>query len=612
MFLPIVVTMIDRSCLLVGVALLMAPMGRGAGEQPSASVPARWNVSDAGAIGDGETDQTATFQRLLDEAGRGGGGVVEVPAGRYVIRGSLSVPADVTLQGIYRVPPTARPGNVTNLPGTVLLAYAGRGSTNGPPFISLAGNCAAISGLIITYPEWKQSDVPPVPYPPCVMSQGTENVGVLDCLLLNPYEAIRLVSAHRHLVRNVTGYPAMRGLYVDMCGDIGRVENVHFWPFGVSYKPDDPYCKWVNTEGVALEFARTDWEYVLNTFCFGYGIGYRFSESKNGSANGNFLGIGADSCQRAVVVEQAQKPGLLISNGEFVGRWSSTDAVCFEIGPAAEGKVSLSNCSFWGPIDRCVWMRSATGQFTASGCNFLNWDIRGVGTPAIQLDAGRTIVQGCTFVKEGLHALVGAGVTSAILMANQGNHGFRVENLAGRRAQIALNEADAIEWSREALLIYRVRVGASGDGRYLSGWHGQEGGERTSRWSMPVSRLALPVVPGEPYTITLEAQVPSVAISADAGLYSGGKRIAPLKAGEPITAEIPPSPDKELALELRTNGWVPEKLNAASRDPRTLGVRVFVITMRAANAGARLFDANSGEWAGAIGSGPKPSANDKP
>jgi hypothetical protein len=95
---------------------------------------------------------------------------------------------------------------------------------------------------------------------------------------------------------------------------------------------------------------------VLNTFCFGYGVGYKFSKSQHGAANGNFLGLGAD------------------------------------------GKVSLVNCSFWGPIDRCVWMRSAVGQFTASACHFVHWDNRGVGSPAIQLDAGKAIV-GCRVVR---------------------------------------------------------------------------------------------------------------------------------------------------------------------------------------------------------------------
>src|SRR5438046_2966864 len=68
-----------------------------------------WNVVEAGAVGDGRADCTEVFQKLLAEAGKAGGGVVEVPAGRFRINGNLSVPANVTLQGIYRVPPTSGP-----------------------------------------------------------------------------------------------------------------------------------------------------------------------------------------------------------------------------------------------------------------------------------------------------------------------------------------------------------------------------------------------------------------------------------------------------------------------------------------------------------------------
>ena len=153
------------------------------------------------------------------------------------------------------------------------------------------------------------TDVPPVPYPPCVASEDSENVGILDCCLLNPYEGIKLVRAHRHLVRNVTGYPSKRGIFVDECYDIGHIENIHFWPFGVAYNPEDPYCKWVNTEGVAFELARTDWHDVSNTFCFGYGVGYKFSASKAGATNGNFLGLGADSCYVWITCRRSKVKG---------------------------------------------------------------------------------------------------------------------------------------------------------------------------------------------------------------------------------------------------------------------------------------------------------------
>lgn len=557
---------------------------------------AAWDVLAAGAKPDGATDNTAIFQRLLDEAGKAGGGVVNVPAGAYRFAGTLSIPANVTLQGTYRVPPTLRPGPLT---GSVLQAMAGRGSAEGAPFINLAGANASISGFIVTYPEWKQTDVPPVPYPPCIASHGTENVGVSECLLLNPYEGIRFTLAHRMMVRNVTGYPIKRGIYVDECYDVGHIENVHFWPFGVQYKHDDPYCKWINTQGLAFELARTDWHYVSNTFCFGYGIGYKFSATKAGSANGNFTGLGADSCQRAVLVEQAQAPGLLITNGEFVGRWGSEDSVCLEIGPDAVGKVSLVNCSFWGPIDRCVWMRSPAGQFTASACNFVNWDNRGVGSAAIQLDAGKTIIQGCTFGEDHLQVLVGEQVKSAILTANQATGGFRIDNHAGKRTQAALNEEDPIEWTDEARAHYRITMGEAGSGRYLLGWHGAE---VNARWSMPSSTLLLPVRPGKSHAVTLKLNVPGHAISADAGLYLDGEQIAPLTTDGALTAALPPSGNQQLRIELRCQGWVPAKVDPNSQDPRTLGVQVTSVEVRADDAGARVFDANKGTWSSESGS----------
>jgi len=488
--------------------------------------------------------------------------------------------------------------------GTTLLAYAGRGSQDGPPFIRLAGRNSSIAGLVVIYPEWKQTDVPPVPYPPCVQSQDTENVGIQECCFLNPYEAIRLVRSARHLVRNVTGYPSKRGIYVDECYDIGHIENVHLWPFGVNYQPEDPYCKWVNTQGVAFELARTDWHYVFNTFCFGYGVGYKFSASKAGGTNGNFLGLGADSCRRAVLVEQAQPYGLLITNGEFVGRWGSTDSVTIEIGEKAEGKVSLVNCSFWGPIDRCVWMRSSVGQFTANACHFVHWDNHQQGSPAIQLDAGKAIVQACTFAQEGLNVQVGERVRSAILSSNQASGGFRVENKAGKRVQMLANEEDIFQGTPEARLHYQFDIGGTGDGQFVKTWHGREkmgqgAAARPMRWSMPGSKLVLPVVPGKEYDIAINLSVPKQAESPEAGLYLEGKRIAPIQADTTtIRAQLPPSTSDRITLELRCRGWVPKDSVPGSKDDRTLGVSVYSVVMRAKGAGARVFDASSGDWIG--------------
>jgi hypothetical protein len=320
----------------------------------------------------------------------------------------------------------------------------------GPPFLRLAGRNAAVAGLVVTYPEWQQTDVPPVPYPPCVESLDTENVGILDCCFLNPYEAIKLVRAHRHLVRNVTGYPSKRGIFVDECYDIGHIENIHFWPFGVAYNPEDSYCKWVNTQGVAFELARP-----IGTTCPTRSVRIwrvQVLQVQTGSASGNFLGL-ADSAG-AVLVEQAQPPGLLITNGG--GRpVGSTDSVC----------VSRPGSGRQGEPGQLLVLGRSTA---ASGCTsvwpvhgqclpFVHW-VNHAETPAIQLDAGRAIVRRAPSYRMGTR-VVGAGAIRAVT-SNQAMGGFGFENSAGP-AQAFANEADHSTSSR-ARAHYRLKVGQSG------------------------------------------------------------------------------------------------------------------------------------------------------
>ncbi len=583
----------------MGLILMMASV------LTAVPVPIERNVVESGAVGDGVTDNTAVFQRVMDEAAAAGGGIVRVPTGQYRINGNLVIPGGVTLQGTFVVPPTDQREGRPNLDGSVLMAYAGRGSREGEPFIRLQGSMATIAGFMITYPEWRQDQVPPVPYPPTILAKDNANVGILDCCLLNSYEGIVLDGAARFLVRNVHGYPSFRGLYVDACYDIGRVENCHFWPFGVVYEPTNPLCEWVNTNGVAFEFARTDWQYVTNTFCFGYGVGYKFSTSEVGSCNGNFLGIGADSCERAVLVDTA--PGtidLLITNGEFVGRWSSKTAVCLEIVNKTTQRVSLANCAFWGPIDRCIWMTAPEAQLNVTATNFMQWDVAGIGSPAVVLDGGKAIFQGNSFQREGVHIRVDEKVHSAIIMGNQADSGVRVENHAGKRTQLIGNEVDPLEWTKDRLRHYRVRIGEKGDSRYVEQWHRPDGDSAWGkgigqRWTSAESVLTLPVLPGKKYTMSLEIAVHPGAVDETSGVYLGDERLAsfPTDAGtHTVEVAIPAQKEDRVRLTIRTKGWVPAQVTPGNTDTRTLGVGVSSLEMRTASRAPEvIFDANRGE-----------------
>jgi len=231
----------------------------------------------------------------------------------------------------------------------------------------------------------------------------------------------------------------------------------------------------------------------------------------------------------------------------------------------------------------------------------VDWDNHGQGSAAIQLDAGKGIVTACTFGREGTDVRVGPQVRSAILSSNQAPGGFRIENHAGRRLQTAANEQNAMEEHPEALLNYRVQVGAEGDGYFLVGWHGQERwGEgpksKTMRWSMGSSRLVLPVVKDRAYELEIELGVPQAAVSPEAGLYRDGKRIAELTEGErTIKAQIPASSASSVVLELRCKTWVPKEAQKGSDDTRTLGVSLRSVQMKAQGETGKAFEANGGE-----------------
>lgn len=576
-------------CALVGACCVSV----GAAQE---AMPTQWNVRDLGAVGDAQADDTAAFQAALDAAADAGGGIVDVPAGHYRFSGTLRIPGAVTLEGTFRAPSNEHREGRPDLDGSVLLATAGRGQPDGEPFITLAGSMATLKGVTITYPEWRESDVPPIAYPPTVYAGYTTNVAVIDCFFLSTYDAIRFEDALRVLVRNVYGYASHCGIYIDNCLDVGRIENCHFWPFGV-YDGDSPYRAWINENGVAYEFARCDWIYVLNTFCFGYGVGYKFSRSANGSCNGNFVGIGADSCRAAVLVEDCQPFGLLITNGEFVGRWNSTKSVTLEIGPdAGPGKVSLSNCSFWGPIDRCAWLRSPEAQLTLTACRLGSWDEAWTGSPAVQVDAGSAIVQGNTFAGGGLELAVGERASSVIAFGNQAVDGFSAANGAGARLQEALNQPDPFGWTPERLAAYVIDVGHPRSAAFLKGWVWPAwAGEETWLWSGPESRLRLPVVAGSGYTLQLDVDIPEHAVGAETGISAGDRMLTALPTAvgrATVTVDIPAELTAEgvLRLRLRCAGWVPAEVTEGSTDRRRLGVAVNTVTIRASGNDQPLFD----------------------
>lgn len=420
------------ACLLfTGMSDLFAQQGRNADILPYPESGDVVSVMSFGAKGDGVTDDTHAFQKALDSFGTKGG-TVYAPRGVYMFKGNLNIPAGVTLKGAFESVPShiglrwtnnpqaARPGDH----GTTFLVTANRGTENAEPFITLNTN-STFRGVLMFWPDQKIQEIP-APYPWGIVMRGN-NPAILDIEMLNPYNAIDASKNVRALIRNIHGQPLRRGVYVDGILDIGRIENVHWNPW---WCMSGALWDWQLENGEAFIFERTDWHYVVNTFCYGYKVGYKFgaSQSMSGSCNGNFLGIGADGCNIAVLVEQSAPFGLLITNGEFVAMFGE-DPTMVEVKDSNKGNIRFVNCAFWGPCDQIV-RTAGTGTVGFADCTFLEWDRQKKGTPAIQANGGNLIVRGSEFWRDMPHISISDKVNKAIVSDNIFKGKVQIENKA--------------------------------------------------------------------------------------------------------------------------------------------------------------------------------------
>ncbi|MBN1806071.1 MAG: hypothetical protein JW837_12550 [Sedimentisphaerales bacterium] len=398
-----------------------------------------FNVRDYGVVGDGKTDDTAAFQKALDAAGEANGGTVYAPVGNYLFAGHLNVPKAVTLAGVWQSVPAHNGIRDRGLPkptddGTTFLVTEGAGNEDGPAFITLNTN-STLKGIVLYYPEQNADDVPK-PYPWAIAMRG-KNPAVLAVEMLNPYNGIDASRNERHLIRDVHGQPIRRGILVDHIYDIGRVENVHFNPWW-SVKPK--LFQWQMENGEAFIFGKSDWQYVYNTFCFGYNVGYKFIRTNSGQCNGNFLGIGADDCYTAVVVEHCAPYGLLITNGEFVS-FHGPDPTMISVEKTNTGSVRFMNCAFWGPCNQIAKI-AGNGTVGFGDCTFVQWGGKDRSFPAIQAESGTVLIRGCEFRQDCPQILLQKDVKRAIIAENIFTGSERIINKSEGKIQTGLNISD--------------------------------------------------------------------------------------------------------------------------------------------------------------------------
>eukprot|EP01079_Euglenida_sp_SAG-EU17-18_P006158 gene6158-1101_t len=325
------------------------------------------SVMDYHAAGDGATDDTQAFQAALDAAAANGTALVLVPGGTFAIRGSLVVHANTELRGVADYPYRSWGSPGGHPAGSTLLAYAGKGSEEGLPFITLGGPNAAVTGLNVYYPEQNSSQTP-TPYPPCIR-------------------------------------PLALGITVDQCYDIGRIRHIHFWPFWAD--PTTAATKWQVIDDVfSWGYSRVSpqpspvlccrWVSLLRTHLL---QGMVFTASKDGACNGQFTDINFDDVDIGVEVQASQPWGLMFQNlnlanaGDGMHR-QGQDLIAVDLSngtmpfghnsdPSLRPTVVVRGGSFWGAEDIEVeW--DCPGTMTLSDSIFNHW----AGSAAVMVNGG--------------------------------------------------------------------------------------------------------------------------------------------------------------------------------------------------------------------------------
>ncbi|MBQ7338763.1 MAG: hypothetical protein IJW40_09970 [Clostridia bacterium] len=266
------------------------------------------NVMAHGAHGDGVADDTAAFLSAIAATAAKGGGTVFIPAGRYRLTATLTLPCSVALVGELERG-TAK--------GTVLCICHGKGETDPDHAAIILNHQSSVQSVAFWYPEQRMENGTFAPYPSTLTQRGSESVTVRNITFVNAYFGINYGtlgggqgSNSLEYTRDIFGTCLHLGYHNDPSYDIGKLENFHFSPdywldSGLPDLPDaDALRAWMlkNSTGILLQ--RIDWTYIADIYVEGYYKGIHTSLSSTGTPNGHMYHIHLLDCYYPYYAEE--------------------------------------------------------------------------------------------------------------------------------------------------------------------------------------------------------------------------------------------------------------------------------------------------------------------
>lgn len=358
-------------------------------------------------------DVSAMLQAELDKLSEHGG-VLYLPAGRYLINNPITIPSGVELKGCFNVPHHTLGG------GTALFTEY-LGNAEGESLIQLKAD-AGICGLnIVQLNLYDDAGSDPVQTPFLIQGQG-HGVYVINVTIPLGDKGIDLASydTSGHYVDYLGGVLMRAGIWVGGGAEGGCIRNMqmnpHYCsrlPLGGQGYPRKFSWRFLQSNLSALKFADVRNQTIFNNFVYGSVYGVHFlKDSVTGKYPGSMtmVGHGSDGCTFSLFVEDADRNTRIIGiNSELVNtnirHQPLRSYVLMGRKPGdlpEEATLMLYNTAFWGTPT--VAITNNAGRLVLGQAN-----IESCGMPCINI-AGGSVTARTTYFGQPVMDFVGKAV----------------------------------------------------------------------------------------------------------------------------------------------------------------------------------------------------------
>jgi len=287
-----------------------------------------------GADPTGKKDSTQAIQKALNDCSAWGGGTVWLPAGKYLVTGSISIPPFVTLRGDWQDPDTG------NEYGTIILAQPPSRDAATPALFRIGGS-AGVMGLTVYYTEQDIDNVKPYPFTFYISGAGLGNYmlqSIINCTVINGYRGVGACVKSGELHEMMT-IDTLKGTFLSVGAqaynqaDVGTWKNVvidnKYWAnAGAGLKKADrnKLDAYTRKNATGLVLGDLEWTQFFNLNISGRKIGIHIVKGRRIEFAGSLFDVTVKQCDTGILVDNIdERWGMVIGKGHIEGSVRSVE-----------------------------------------------------------------------------------------------------------------------------------------------------------------------------------------------------------------------------------------------------------------------------------------------